>query len=123
MEDYIALLLLVVPGFIARKVYKQTNDVHEMTDQFTETLYCLLNSMAIFIIIFARIGILSFTDLWAKNLFDWLRNWIQKIAEIFGGLPRFRGTYINGQTGITIKEYDVSVLFPYYKQKETDSDQ
>ena len=70
MEDYIALLLLVVPGFIARKIYKQTNDVHETTDQFTETLYCLLNSMAIFIIIFARIGILSFTDLWAKNLFD-----------------------------------------------------
>ena len=31
--------------------------------------------------------------------------------------------YINGQTGITIKDYDVSVLFPYYKQKENDSDQ
>ncbi len=38
MEDYIALLLLVVPGFIARKIYKQTNDVHETTDQFTERL-------------------------------------------------------------------------------------
>ena len=235
MEDYIALLLLVVPGFIARKVYKQTNDVHETTDQFTETLYCLLNSMAIFIIIFARIGILSFTDVWAKNLFDLkvlsetfetmsfvleyslaalivsiilglITGWLldiytkfiniirrkkdmsdiaishmvfddifnspeyefidpygnrikhlvaiykedkliargnleksaglgheiyltdceaafKKIEETFGGFPRFRGTYINGQTGILIKEYDVSVLFPYYMPKETDQDQ
>lgn len=50
MENYIALLLLVVPGFIARKIYKQTTNIREDLSQFEETLYCLFYSLIIAII-------------------------------------------------------------------------
>ena len=50
MENYIALLLLIVPGFIARKIYKQTTNVREDLSQFEETLYCLFYSLIIAII-------------------------------------------------------------------------
>ncbi len=47
MENYIALLLLIVPGFVARKIYKQTTDIRDDLSQFEESLYCLLNSTII----------------------------------------------------------------------------
>lgn len=52
MDNYIALLLLVMPGFVARKIYKQTNDVREDLNTFEETMYCLLDSTAIMLFVF-----------------------------------------------------------------------
>lgn len=70
MSIYIALLLLVLPGFLSRKIYKQTNDIRETYDQYEETLYCLLNSLIIFLLIFILAGIISFKYNWAMNMFD-----------------------------------------------------
>lgn len=70
MSIYISLLLLVMPGFIARKIYKQTNNIRESLVQSEETLYCLLNSLVVFFMLFLGLGILSFCFPWAVSMFD-----------------------------------------------------
>lgn len=52
MHNSILLLLIIIPGFVARKIYKQTNDLREGLSQLDESLYCLLNSLVIFTILF-----------------------------------------------------------------------
>ena len=70
MNIYIALLLLVLPGFLTRKIYKQTNDIRENLDQFEETLYCLLNSLIVFLLMFILAGVISFKYDWAAQMFN-----------------------------------------------------
>ena len=77
MENYIALLLLIVPGFIARKIYKQTNNVREDLSQFEETLYCLATSLVI--------GIIS---LWVAGAY--FTNDISTIKGLFGNITFIR---------------------------------
>lgn len=70
MENYIALLLLIVPGFISRKIYKQTNNVREDLGQFEETLYCLATSLVIGIISLWIAGAYFTSDIYTiKGLF------------------------------------------------------
>ena len=57
MGTYIGLLLLVMPGFVARKLYKQINDVRDDLSQFDETMYCLLNSVVIMAILLTIMGV------------------------------------------------------------------
>ena len=60
MLTSIWFLLLVLPGFVARKIYKQTNNIREECSQFDETLYCLLNSLAIFGFVVSSLIVISF---------------------------------------------------------------
>ena len=57
MDNYIALLFLVMPGYIARKIYKHTSDVREDLSAFEETMYCLLNSSLIVLVLFGFIAV------------------------------------------------------------------
>lgn len=50
MENQLAILLLIVSGYIARKIYKHTNDVRDDLSTFEETLYCLMFSGIISIV-------------------------------------------------------------------------
>ena len=59
MGTYIALLLLVVPGFIARKIYKQTNNIREDLGQWEESLYCLFYSLVLAVVAMALTGALQ----------------------------------------------------------------
>lgn len=52
MYNSILLLLIIVPGFIARKIYRHISDIREGLTQLEEMLYCLLNSLVIFTILF-----------------------------------------------------------------------
>ena len=70
MGTYMGLLLLVLPGYVARKIYKQTNDIRDDLSQFEETMYCLLNSITIFAVMFIIIGIASFWIPEAANKFS-----------------------------------------------------
>lgn len=59
MESYIALLLLIVPGFVARKIYKQTNNIREDLGQWEESLYCLFYSLVLAVVAMALTGALQ----------------------------------------------------------------
>lgn len=56
MDNYIALLLLVVPGFISRKIYGYLVDLQPTKDNFEETTYSLIfsafNILGIYIIFY-----------------------------------------------------------------------
>lgn len=45
METYIALLLMIVPGFIAREVYDKLNNERNQTNKFEETIIALIFSV------------------------------------------------------------------------------
>ena len=38
MENQLAILLLIVPGYIARKIYKHTNDVRDDLSTFIHSV-------------------------------------------------------------------------------------
>lgn len=74
MDKYIALLLLVMPGFVARKIYKQTSNIREDLNTFEETMYCLLDSALIILVLFrglAAYGVVSLDAL--LSYFDDMR--------------------------------------------------
>lgn len=77
MDNYIALLFLVVPGFISRKIYRQTHNVRDDLTQFAETMYCLLNSTIIIIIMCVILTLLSYINP-ESNLYD--------ITELFNNM-------------------------------------
>lgn len=56
MDNYIAILLLVVPGFISRKIYGNLVDLQPAKDNFEETTYSLIfsafNILGIYIIFY-----------------------------------------------------------------------
>lgn len=86
MENQLAILLLIVPGYIARKIYKHTNDVRDDLNTFEETLYCLMFSGAIALIalMFMLISIhginFDYSTLQIKNLREYA-NSIEYIAK------------------------------------------
>ena len=95
MYNSILLLLIIVPGFIARKIYKQTNDIRENLSQLDEILYCLLNSLVIFTLLF-----LTDNELVIKlkkfNEFFYLKYFISSLitAAIIGFITdKFRKIY------------------------------
>lgn len=45
MDNYTALLLLVVPGFISRKIYEKLSDQRPTKNSFEETIYSLIFSV------------------------------------------------------------------------------
>lgn len=59
MGAYISLLLLIVPGFVARKIYKQTNNIREDLGQWEESLYCLFYSLLLAVVAMALTGALQ----------------------------------------------------------------
>ena len=94
MENYIALLLMIVPGFMARKIYKQTSNIREELGQFEETLYCLFYSLFI-----------SITVLWISGA---LYGDVATILTLFHGLPfiteyAVAATVVSVIMGISIK--------------------
>ena len=70
-----------MPGFVARKIYKQTCDTREELGQSEETMYCLLCSLAVFLALFLGAGILSFWFPWAYNMFN-----LGSLAEYFSDM-------------------------------------
>lgn len=65
METYIALLLLVVPGFISKNLYEKLNNQNKPSDQFEATISALTYNIFITLVnyfILVLLGILSTTE-------------------------------------------------------------
>lgn len=103
MEAQIAILLLIVPGYIARKIYKHTNDVRDDLSTFEETLYCLMYSgiislLAIVILIgwfvpfdsILELSIFDLKDIFTKLTFVALYMCVVLVLSILTGIGIYR---------------------------------
>ncbi|MEN6567181.1 MAG: hypothetical protein ABFC57_12875 [Veillonellales bacterium] len=59
MENYFALLILVVPGFIARDIYQKLNYDHKITNSFESTISALIYNIFIGLLNYIVIVVIS----------------------------------------------------------------
>lgn len=104
MDNYIAMLLLVMPGFVARKVYKQTNDIREDLSTFEETMYCLFNSALIILGLLVGLEYMNGTSYIAvRDLFEDISFIIAYGATAFGAaviLGLLTGCFLRFYNGV-----------------------
>jgi hypothetical protein len=81
MEAYIAILLLIVPGFIARYFFEKLNDNYTNEDKFQVTISALIYSIFIILINYLIIRLLRIID--TNSLEDISENFLSLNFVIF----------------------------------------
>jgi hypothetical protein len=111
MENYLAILLLIVPGYIARKIYKHTNDVRDDLSTFEETLYCLMFS-GIISIVALTIMVISihgcYFDYSTLHVSD-----IQLYANNLGFIGKYVGLVLIVTTILGLSTYWLNIYYTY----------
>lgn len=120
MENYIALLFLIVPGFISRKIYKQTHNIRDNLTQFEKTMYCLLNSSIIIIVMLFILDSFSYISTASKvqditALFNDIKfilfyGFSVSLVSIFIGLSTYRALRIYNWIINKIRDADDSKI-------------
>lgn len=97
MENYIALLLLVVPGFMAQKIHDRISDDRKEVDKFKLTIISLICSVFIllatyeYLVLFCSLGAFTISDVGerlksASFLVDYI--WVVLFSTIFVSVVR-----------------------------------
>jgi len=63
MDTYIAILLMIVPGFLSRMIYKNLNTESKATSDFEKTVISLVFSVFIMVLVFMYFSIIGIVDL------------------------------------------------------------
>ena len=115
MENQLAILLLIVPGYISRKIYKHTNDVRDELSTFEETLYCLMFS-GIISIVAATIMLVSiygfcfnYSSLQSKDL--------QVYANSLEFIAKYIGWVLIVATILGLSTYRLNEWYTYWINK------